>query len=85
LNQNASEEGTARAFPPPRGEHGEEETARTKSAVALASARSELAGLLHEQGKLLEAEELYRCVCCVRARRVFFFSSIFFLGPATVL
>lgn len=46
------------------GEDGE--LARTQSAVALASARSELAGLLHEQGKLLEAEELYRCVslCC---------------------
>ncbi|CAM9786211.1 unnamed protein product, partial [Ectocarpus fasciculatus] len=36
------------------------------SAVALASARSELAGLLHEQGKLLEAEELYRSALDMR-------------------
>ena len=38
------------------------EVARTTSAIASASAMSELAGLLHEQGKLTEAEELYRCV-----------------------
>lgn len=64
--QNASEERAGRSLNLVRqgadGEEEEEEKARVASAVALASARSELAGLLHEQGKLLEAEELYRCV-----------------------
>lgn len=90
VKQNASEEkagrhlnlavgqGTARA-----GGGGEEaeEKARTASAVALASARSELAGLLHEQWKLLEAEELYRCVSslclyvCVCGTRIGMYST----------
>lgn len=57
--QNASEEKAVCVLAGTVGD------ARTASVVALASARTELAGLLHEQGKLLEAEELYRCVSVV--------------------
>lgn len=61
--QNASEEKTAGfVLAGASGDSEESEKARVASAVGLASARSELAGLLHEQGKLSEAEELYRCV-----------------------
>lgn len=44
------------------GDGDDADTMRVESSVASASGMSDLAALLHSQGKLGEAEELYRCV-----------------------
>lgn len=58
--QNASEGKAERQLAGTAGEGDAADLKRARSAAASASAMSELAALLQEQGKLSEAEELYR-------------------------
>lgn len=58
--QSAAEENTTIRFAGRVGASEEGDLARATSAVTSASAMTELASLLHDEGKLTEAEELYR-------------------------
>lgn len=63
--QSAAEENTTLKRAGWVGPSEEGDLARATSAVTSASAMTELASLLHDEGKLTEAEELYRCIIII--------------------